>query len=150
MMKWILLLLVLLFVWSAVSADIQRGQAGYDSFYYRHYTPYTSPFSFTASLAQVRNLPIGQRVWVRSGFGCEYLVEHVYDSKWRHHLGVVHDMKSRWGLPCHEAVWWSRGSIIADGGPDDCPSGIWIARREAYGGGGRVVWTCSPSVRSLL
>ena len=129
-----------------VLEDIRRGQAGYDSVYYRHYVPYTSPASFADSLAQVRNLPIGQRAWVRSGAGCEYLIEHAYDGPpWRYHLMKVHEARSRWGLPCHEASWWRSGSIIADGGPDDCPRGRWQAKREIEGGGGVLRWKCEAA-----
>lgn len=125
-----------------VIQDIQRGQAGYESLYYRWYTPYTSPMGPEESIAQVRNLPIGEKAWVRSGMGCEYLVEHAYDGPWRHHLGKVHEARSRWGLPCHEASWWRQGSIIADGEPDDCAGGRWQARREPDGGGWVLRWTC--------
>ena len=129
-----------------IADDIRRGQGGYDSVYYRHYVPYTSPASFADSLAKVRNLPVGQRAWVRSGAGCEYLIEHAYDGPWRHHLMKVHEARSRWGLPCHEARWWVSGSIIADGGPDDCPGGQWDVQREPHGGGGRLRWECKGGI----
>ena len=128
-----------------MAQDIQRGQAGYDSVYYRYYVPYTSPASFAEGLAQARNLPVGQRAWLRSGAGCEYLIEHAYDADWRHHLMKVHEARSRWGLPCHEAVWWGSGSIIADGGPDECPGGRWQGRRVVEGGGGVLGWKCEPA-----
>ena len=121
--------------------DISRGQQGYDSVYYRHYTPYTGPFSSTLALEQIRNLPVGGRAWVRSGAGCEYLIEHAHDSRpgfTPMHLGVVYEARSRWGLPCHEASWWSGGSGIAEGPVDD---GIWRARRHREGGGVRTRWT---------
>jgi hypothetical protein len=126
-----------------ITEDIRRGQAGYDSVYYRQYVPYTSPMGSEAILAQVRNLPIGERAWVRSGAGCEYLVEHAYDGPpWRYHLAKVHEARSRWGLPCHEASWWRSGSIIADGGPEDCAGGRWRAWREQEGNGWVLRWKC--------
>lgn len=126
----------------AIADDIRRGQAGYDSVYYRSYTPYTSPMGSEQSIAQVRNLPIGDAAWVQSGAGCEYLVEHAYDGTWRYHLAKVHEARSRWGLPCHEAGWWRSGSIIADGGLEDCVGGRWQARREPEGGGTVLRWKC--------
>jgi len=123
--------------------DIRRGQAGYDSVYYRQYVPSTSPMSFAEGIAQVRNLPIGQRAWVRSGAGCEYLVEHAYEgAPWFYHLAKVHETRSRWGFPCHEASWWCQGTIIADGGPDECLGGRWRAWREEEGGGIVLRWQC--------
>lgn len=130
---------IALVVVGTIGADIHRGQAGYDSFYYRHYVPATSPFSSVRALEQVRNLLIGERAWVPSGFGCAYLIEHQHDPKWKYHLGVVHEARSRWGFPCHDASWWSGGSIIADGEADVVPS-VWQATEHREGGGGRVRW----------
>lgn len=132
----------------AANNDIARGQQGYDSVYYRHYTPYTSPMATEAGLAQVRNLPISQSAWVRSGAGCEYLIEHAYDDSWKHaplHLARVLEARSRWGLPCHEASWWRSGSVIAHG--DEPCEGQWGARREKHGGGWRLKWTCQREDR---
>ena len=124
-----------------IAEDIRRGQSGYDSIYYRYYVPYSSPVSSAEGLAQVRNVPVGQLAWIRSGAGCEYLIEHAYDADWRHHLMKVHEARSRWGLPCPEARWWASGSVIAGGGADDC-SGRWRAWREEEGGGFVLRWRC--------
>ena len=125
-----------------IADDVRRGRAGYDSVYYRSYIPYTSPMGLDESITQVRNLPVGGKAWVRSGAGCEYLIEHAYDGDWRYHLGKVHEARSRWGLPCHEANWWRTGSIIAEGGLDDCAGGYWQGRRESHGGGFKLRWKC--------
>ena len=129
--------------YNSVTSDISRGLQGYDSYFYRFYTPYTSPAASTEKLAQIRNLSIGEKAWIRSGAGCEYLTSYEYDPKWQHDLLVVHDVRSRWGLPCHEVRGWSRGSIIADGPLVFCAE--WRARREQEGGGWVLRWTCEPS-----
>ena len=149
--RWILLGVIfgslMVIVLLGLSDDIALGQQGYDSFYHRYYTPYTSPMATEQGLAQIRNLPVGQRAWVRSGAGCEYLIEHAYDPAWKHHLGKVLEARSRWGLPCHQASWWRSGSIIADGGLDDCPNGRWQARRQPEGGGWVLRWKCQREDR---
>lgn len=124
--------------------DIGRGQAGYDSLYYRLYVPATSPVASLSAVEEVRNLPLGQRAWIHSGFGCAYLVSHEYNATWASHEMFVYDVRSRWGLPCHEARWWgngiSQGIVIADGGPETV-GGQWQVDDVADAGGRRLVWT---------
>ena len=121
-----------------VVADVGHGIRGYDSYYYRFYIPYTAPLGSDEALAQIRNLPLGVKAWVRRGGGCEYLVSHEHRPNQGTHTAAVHAARSRFGLPCHRAP---SEAIIADDRSDPCRS--WQARRKPSGGGWMTHWTCT-------
>ena len=124
-----------------VVSDIQRGHYG-DTYYYRYYVPYTSPAGSDALISRIRNLPVGMATWLRSGAGCEYLIEHKYDQQRKTHHGVVHGAHSRWGLPCHKGTG---AFIIADADPRDGFPGVWTAKTIADGVGYRLLWVFEPA-----